>query len=156
MENRLPTIPEYFKKYVNANIDLDIDNAIPCPFHHEEHGKSFTWSPTKKVFRCWGACHTGGDVINLHKLNYRFKTREEAKKSLYEMYQISDTPTFVRKEVEANPTEVRNRVAYANAISMAKTIDDYIELDYIMSMSPVDTARLETFVMVRKGKELSS
>lgn len=151
MGNRLPTIPEYFKKYVNQNIDLDVENAIACPFHHEEHGKSFTYSPDKKIFRCWGACHTGGDVIMLHKLNYKFATKDEAKKSLYSMYDIEDKPSFEKEEVHVNPEEVSRRAAYANAVRVAKTPEDWIALDYIMSMSPVDVKRLETFTASRKG-----
>ncbi len=33
-----------------------------CPFHHEKTA-SFTVSPHKEIFYCFG-CHTGGDVIS--------------------------------------------------------------------------------------------
>lgn len=150
MQNRLPTIPEYFKRFVNADIDLDVENSVPCPFHKEEHGKSFTYSPDKKIFRCWGACHTGGNVIMLHKLNYKLATKEEAKKSLYNLYDIEDTPSFVKEEVNVNPEEVARRATYANALRVATSCDDWIELDYIMSMHPVDTKKLEAFINVRR------
>lgn len=146
----LPSIPEYFKRYVNSNIDLNTETSIPCPFHHEEHGKSFTYSPTKKVFRCWGACHTGGDVIALHQLNHKYKTRDEAKRSLYAMFEIDNKPSFRKKEVTVNEEEVKERVAYANALRVAKTVDDWIELDYIMSFYPIDVEKLEVFANVRR------
>lgn len=147
----LPTIPEYFKKYVNPNIDLETENSIPCPFHKEVHGKSFTYSPSKKIFRCWGACHTGGDVIELHRLTNKIKTREEAKISLYEMCGVDMRPTFTKRVVTANPEEVKERVAYANALRAAKTLEDWVELDYIMSFYPLDVNRLEVFTNVRNG-----
>ncbi len=56
-----------------------------CPFHHEKTA-SFTVSPHKEIFYCFG-CHVGGDVISFiaHIENC---TQLEAAKFLAERYQL--------------------------------------------------------------------
>ena len=56
-----------------------------CPFHHEKTA-SFTVSPHKEIFYCFG-CHVGGDVISFisHVENC---TQLEAAKLLAERYQL--------------------------------------------------------------------
>lgn len=148
--NRLPSLAEYYKRFVNENVDLDKETSIPCEFHKETHGKSFVVRSDKKHWRCFGKCHTGGGIYELHQINFKFKTLDEAKKSLNEIYGIDDTPTFIKPTVEVNESEVRRRLAYSNAIRVAKTIEDWVELDYIMSQSPTDVLALETFADIRK------
>lgn len=150
MENlldKLPSVPDYFKNYVDKDIDLANVKSIPCPFHNETHGKSFSYAPMLGKWRCWGACHCGGDVIDLHRLNYRLRTREEAKASLCAMLGIRPdtelsfervTPTVDAKEV------YRNRL-YALAVSIAKEPDAWEKLDYILGKAPFDTRELEVF-----------
>ena len=145
--DKLPSVPDYFKVYVDRDIDLNTVKSIPCPFHGETHGKSFSYSPMLGKWRCWGACHAGGDVIDLHKLNYRLRSREDAKSSLCKMLGISlsedlsferTTPTVDAKEV------YRNRL-YSLAVSIAKEPDAWLELDYIVSKAPFETKELEVF-----------
>lgn len=150
MGNRLPTLAEYYKKYVNENVDLDKISTMPCEFHKEQHGKSFAISSDKKHWRCYGKCHTGGGIYELHQLNFKLKSLDEAKRSLNEIYGIDNKPTFTKVEVEVNESEVRRRTAYATALRYARTINDWLELDYIMSMSPPDVLALETFSDSRK------
>ncbi len=146
----LPSIPDYIKTHVDPNIDLEVSNSCACPFHDEVNGKSFTYSPTKKIFRCWGKCHCGGNVIRLHQLHMKLSSYEEAKQSLYSLYSIKeDTPTFERKKPVVDQKDVDYRVAYADALRVAKTPEDWIELDYIMSMYPVETIKLEMFTRRR-------
>ena len=143
----LPTIPQYFQEYVDPTVDLTATPHIPCPFHGEVHGKSFSYSADKQVWRCFGECHCGGDVIELHKLNKKFKTREEAKLSLYAIYHIKDEirADFTREPVQANTKLVyRNRV-YNLALKLAKTPDDWVELDYLLSQDPFDVADVAKF-----------
>ena len=75
------TIPEYFSKYIDASIDLEKTPKICCPFHDEDT-PSFSYSADRGVWRCFGACKTGGDVYDLHRKNKHFKTKEEAIKDL--------------------------------------------------------------------------
>ena len=58
----------------------------PCPFHSEKTG-SFTVSPHKEIFYCFG-CHVNGDVISfISKIENC--TPVEAAKFLAERYQIA-------------------------------------------------------------------
>lgn len=56
-----------------------------CPFHHEKTG-SFTVSPHKEIFYCFG-CHKSGDVISFIA-DVENCTQIEAAKYLAERYQI--------------------------------------------------------------------
>lgn len=151
VEDRLPSIPDYFKQYVDPKVNLEITPQIPCPFHNEVSGKSFSYSRQLHIWRCFGACHCGGDVIDLHRLNYRMKTRDEAKRAIYTLYGITakDALEFDKKAINVNPTDVERRRVYAAALNVAKTPDDYIELDYIVSKVPYDVKELEVFCSAR-------
>lgn len=158
VKDKLPSIPRYFKMYVDPNIDLEVTSNIPCPFHMEKTGKSFSYSKQLNVWRCFGACHCGGDVIELHRLNYRLKNRDEAKQSLYKILGISlvDEIKFDKEEVHVDEKEVQRRRAYAVAVSIAKTPDDWDELDYILSNVPYDVGELEVFCAARNVPLVSS
>jgi hypothetical protein len=145
--DRLPTIPEYYKERVDPNVDLETEPYQPCPFHNETTGKSLSYSKQLGIFRCFGKCHCGGDVIDMHRLNYRLKSREEAKRSLYSLYNISfeDTISFEKEEVEVDEKDVHRRRAYSLSLKLAQTPDDWIELDYILSKVPYDVKELEVF-----------
>lgn len=147
----LPSIPAYFKTYVDPNIDLEVTPQLPCPFHEEKSGKSFSYSRQLGVWRCFGACHCGGDVVDLHRLNYRMKTRDEAMQALCKIYGVDlhKDLTFEKKELNVDLREVHRKRVYAAAVRLAKTPDDYVELDYIMSKVPYDVTELEVFCSSR-------
>lgn len=151
MRDKLPTIQEYFKAHVDSNIDLDKTPSIPCPFHDEKTGKSFSFSRNLNVWRCFGQCHCGGSVVDLHQLNHRIKTRKEAEKSLYALYEIpyNDVLSFDKEEVKVNDTDVHRRRVYATAVCLAKGPADWLELDYILSKVPYDVKELEVFCTSR-------
>ena len=144
---QLPSIPSYFRDYVDSKVDLDIMRSIPCPFHGETKGKSFTYSPSLNKWRCWGACHCGGDVIDLHRLNYKLKSRSDAKLSLYALYGLTaDVHSMLQeRNVQPKESEVAERTLIAKALRMV-TPDTWVDLDYIMSETPLDTEKLEVFV----------
>ena len=152
---KLITIPEYFRAYVDPNVDLTVTHNIPCPFHHEESGKSFTYSVDKDIWRCWGACHAGGDVIALHQLHHGIARREDAKRSLYKLLGIEDSlkPTFEKEDVYINEVDIERREVYSKAIRCAKTIDDWIELDYLMGQVPYSVDDLKQFIHMRSNVE---
>lgn len=145
--SKLPTVPQYYTQYVDSKVDLNETPYQPCPFHGEVNGRSFSFSKQMGIWRCFGACHSGGDVVDLHKLNYRLKTKEEALKSLCALYgiELNEKPNFVVERPEVNEAEVYRRRALAIAMSLAKTPEDYIELDYIVSKVPYDVKDLEIF-----------
>ena len=154
IKDKLPSIPTYFKLYVDPKVNLDETPSIPCPFHNEVSGKSFTYSRQLNVWRCWGACHCGGDVVDLHKLNYKFRSKEEAKRSLCNLCGISITNnlTFEKEEIKVNDEDVHRRRVYSAAVKLAENsenVNDWLELDYIVSKVPYDVKELEVFCAAR-------
>ncbi len=144
---KLPTIPQYYSQYVDNKVDLNETPYQSCPFHGEVNGRSFSYSRQLGIWRCFGACHAGGDVIQLHKLNYKLKTDEEALKSLCAMcgIELDFKPDFTTEKPEIDEKDVYRRRALACAMSLAKTPEDYVELDYIVSKIPYDVTELEIF-----------
>lgn len=151
LNNKLPSVPVYYAQLVDPKVNLDDEPSQPCPFHGEKTGKSFTWSKTLGRWRCWGKCHCGGDVIDLHKLNYKLKSREEALQSLCEIYRITITRelSFESEEVEVDEVDVYRRRVYSLALTLAKTPEDWLDLDYIVSKVPYDVKELELFCNMR-------
>ncbi len=70
-----------------------------CPFHHERTG-SFTVSPAKEIFYCFG-CHQGGDVISFIAKTERL-TPLEAAYYLSNRYAIT-LPESLQEEKVKNP-----------------------------------------------------
>ena len=142
------TIPEYYKKYIDSAVDLSTTKNIACPFHHEQTGKSFTYSPDLGKWRCWGACHTGGDIIDLHKMNYHLHTRKEAYESLCNLIGHIEllTPTFQLEKPHVDETYVERNVLYNKAVRLATNPTSWIELDYILSKVPFDLEDLKNFI----------
>lgn len=151
ISDKLPSIPMYYKQYVDPKVNLDETPSQPCPFHNEVSGKSFSYSRDLGIWRCFGACHCGGDVIDLHKINYRYKSRKEAETALYKLYGISlqEEISFEKEEVEVNEADVHRRRVYGTALRLATTPDDWEELDYVVSKVPYDVKELETFCATR-------
>ncbi|MDZ4153365.1 CHC2 zinc finger domain-containing protein, partial [Methylicorpusculum sp.] len=61
-----------------------------CPFHHEKTA-SFTVSPHREIFYCFG-CHAGGDVISF-VAKIENCSQKEAAQHLIERYQLTPPPT---------------------------------------------------------------
>lgn len=75
-----------------------------CPFHHEKTA-SFTVSPHKEIFYCFG-CHAGGDVIAfIAKIEHCSPI--EAAQHLADRYGI-DIPESIAMETSAANTDERN------------------------------------------------
>lgn len=138
------SIPEYYRKFINSSVDLSLEPKQCCPFHKEDT-PSFSYSPERGTWRCFGACHVGGDVIDLHKKNFKLPDRITAKQSLYSLLGIKQEVNFEKQKPEVNEQEVSQRLIYARAVACAKTIEDWLELDYIMSFYPTDYDWLEAF-----------
>ena len=144
------SIPDYWKTYVNPNVDLEKEPKQACPFHNEQHGQSFSYKAEKGYFSCFGACHVyGGDVVQLHMLNYKIKDYDKAEESLARLYHInlkSKELHFEKKEVKVDEKNVALRVAYAQACNLATGPEAWLELDMIMSQYPTDYDKLKIFV----------
>ena len=149
----LPTIPEYFQKEVDPTIDLLETHSIPCPFHGEVSGKSFTYSLELDTWRCWGQCKCGGSVIDLHRLHLRLATKEEAEKSLINKYNLRSKmiPKFsVPEPPEVQQSYIDSQFFYNKALRLAKTPEQWIELDYVLSQHPIDSEKLRQYCELNK------
>jgi len=151
MSDKLLDIPTYFSKYVDKRINLRLTPNIPCPFHGEVHGKSFSYSETKGIWRCWGQCHSGGDVVALHRLNYKFPNYEAAKRDLYKREGLRiDTITFETPELKVDDNLVHSRTLYNRAVTLARestNVDDWVDLDYIVSQVDFTDKDLEQYLL---------
>ena len=77
-----------------------------CPFHHEKTA-SFTVSPHKEIFYCFG-CHEGGDVITfISKVEHC--TPFEAIKHLADRYNIDIPETLLKEAHPGESSEDKNR-----------------------------------------------
>lgn len=146
IRGRRPTIPEYYRDFIDKNIDLTESPKQCCPFHQEDT-PSFSYSADKNVWRCFGGCHTGGDVVDLHRINYHLNSREEALKSLNAIYGVIERVEL--KSVNNNLVDedkIESNTAYAKALILADRPERWLELDYVMSKYPVSTIELNELV----------
>ncbi|MDR1523153.1 MAG: hypothetical protein LBS29_04315 [Endomicrobium sp.] len=137
---------EYFTKFINPSINLVETSKICCPFH-EEDTPSFSYKADTDRWRCFGACHFGGDIYALHQKNFRLKTRDEAISSLNKLLGIESSVSFKQEKgnvVDVNKVEIEGLIG--KAINKVSTVEEYLELDYIMSYYPVDKDLLQIFI----------
>lgn len=147
------SIPAYFKQYINHEVDLVSTPKVCCPFH-EEDTPSFSYSADKGTWRCFGSCKVGGDVIAMHQKNYKLRSRDEAVELLCSLLSIDrNTLDLSPPDIVINEKLVQYQTTYNKAVKRAKTIDDYLELDYIMSQHKMHSELIEDLEMFiqRKG-----
>ncbi|MDP3889207.1 MAG: DNA primase [bacterium] len=79
-----------------------------CPFHHEKTA-SFTVSPHKDIFYCFG-CHTGGDIITfIQKAEHC--SPFEAAQYLAQRYNI-ELPSSITQQHDISETSAKARTRY--------------------------------------------
>lgn len=145
---RLPSIPEYYKDYIDKNVDLNSNPKQCCPFHSEDT-PSFSYSAEKGVWHCFGSCHTGGDVVALHQKNYKIRSKKEAEESLCELYKVDKSDVIKRCNDymdRINETRIKSKTLYNKALKLANTVERYLELDYVMSKYPVEDIALQDLI----------
>lgn len=144
---RIPSIPEYYGTFIDKKVDLLSEPKQCCPFHKEDT-PSFSYSAERDVWRCFGACKCGGDVIELHRKNYHLRTRAEADKSLRSIFHVPERPVNFRAggDIIVNEDNVELGCAYAKACILANTPERWIALDYVMSIYPVNVCDLQELV----------
>lgn len=144
---RMPTIPEYYKEFIDSSVDLLSEPKQCCPFHNEDT-PSFSYSRDKGVWRCFGGCHCGGDVIELHRKNYKLGSRSDAEKSLHSLYGVTVKRVT---SAEIDRETVRDDVIEDNAIRLkalllANCPDRWLELDYVMSKYPLEIMDIQELI----------
>lgn len=151
---RLPTIPEYYMEFINPGVNLLDTPKQCCPFHKEDT-PSFSYDPLRKIWSCFGSCHARGkDVIDMHMRWYHLQSRDEAEQSLNAMYEVSAERRL--KELRINRplvdlSKVEDEVLYNEAVALATTPERWLQLDYIMSKTPLDKYELIRILHEWKG-----
>ena len=145
---KIPTVAEYYAAMINSSVDLVREPKQCCPFH-EEKTPSFSYDVRRERWRCFGKCHTGGDVYDMHRMHYHLNTREEAIRSLKSMCGVSNAPKL---ELAYDDYKVRDEQLYEEAIYQrcllyANTVDRWLDLDYVMSKVPVESAELQQLLV---------
>ena len=84
-----------------------------CPFHHEKT-PSFTVSPAKNIFKCFG-CGKGGDaakfIMEHENLSYPDALKQLAKKFRIEIEEVELTPEMVAEQQERESLFIVNEFA---------------------------------------------
>lgn len=137
------SVPEYFIKYINSSIDLNSTPKICCPFH-KENTPSFSYNPSTGRWRCFGACKTGGNVIDLHRMNYKLRNNTEAYDSLCELLMIpKDRLNTLDEPIIVNEDNIELDRVYNLCLMHATNVERWLDLDYVMSIYPIDIIRLK-------------
>lgn len=148
-----PSIPEYYRDYINKNVDLLVEPKQCCPFHKEDT-PSFSYTAERRAWRCFGSCKCGGDIVDLHKKNYNLTTRKEAEESLDRLYKVPRQGRLVNPKdllLQVDEKSVYKQQVYGEALVLANNIVRWVELDYVMSKYPVDVLELERLIDGWKG-----
>lgn len=142
---RIPTVPEYYKEFINSSVELLDAPKQCCPFH-EENTPSFSYNIETGRWSCFGKCHAHGDVVGMHMRHFKLSSRTEAQKSLNAIYEVEAPSTLDdvidRSKFFTNEKKVRSNIAYSKAVAMANTPERWLQLDYVMSIHPFETYRL--------------
>lgn len=85
-----------------------------CPFHHEKTA-SFTVSPHKEIFYCFG-CHVGGDVISFIS-RIEHCSPIEAARHLIERYAIEIPPEFAQAKNESSLEDKKKYFELCNLVA---------------------------------------
>ncbi len=113
-------IVEIISRFVDLKKAGTIHKGL-CPFH-DEKTPSFSVSPAKQIFKCFG-CGKGGNVIQF--LLAQNKTYPEAIKFLADAYNITLEYSDEKKTIEQEDAEQKARKALTTAaIEFAKQINE--------------------------------
>ena len=140
---KLPTCAEYYASMIDSSVDLVTQPKQCCPFHAEKT-PSFSYEVAKDRWRCFGKCHTGGDVYDMHKMKYQFQSREEAVQHLNALCGIVKRRKLelAYSEVNVSDDKVEDEAVYSKCLLYADCPERWLDLDYVMSKTPVDSNEL--------------
>jgi hypothetical protein len=155
VKGMIPTVPEYYQTFINKNVNLLETPKQCCPFH-EEDTPSFSYMRERGLWRCFGACKTGGDVYELHRKHYKLKSRDEAKKSLHSIYGVQEKLELVTglEHIEKRINQYKVDLDHAFQLLVILAGDDverWLELDYAMSKYPPDLLDLQSMINKWRG-----
>lgn len=137
------SVPEYYARFINPDVDLESTPKQCCPFH-QENTPSFSYDSRTGRWRCFGACHTGGDVVMLHKINYRLSSIKEARESLCKLTGHPVTAIHHSKSVAPKAIEqTKKDLAILKANKYAESIEDWLKLDSLVTSGDFSIEEVE-------------
>lgn len=144
------TVPQYYTKFINSKVNLNETNKVCCPFHKEDT-PSFSYNTLTGKWRCFGSCKVGGDVIDLHRANYKLKNRIEAEKSLCGVLCIPihkvTSIEHLNEPVLIDEESVELDRIYNLCLLHANNPKRWLDMDYEMSVYPTDILRLKELLV---------
>lgn len=87
----------------------------------------------------------------MHMRYYKLPNREEATKSLMQLYDIDQLDLKSDQMVIIDEGKISENISYNEVLLLANTPDRWDELDYVMSKYPVDEFALNTLLAKWKG-----
>lgn len=151
---RRPSVVEYYREFINKDIDLTEEPKQCCPFH-EEKTPSFSYDINSGRCTCFGKCHAYGmDAIEMHKRLFGYDSREEAQRSIDAIYEVNSNTTFEKMLTEVSlidEEKIEDNSVYTEAVILASTPERWIELDYVMSKYPFERRNVLPLIYKWKG-----
>jgi DNA primase len=135
---RYPTVPEYYQEFIDKSVDLTTHPKQCCPFHKEDT-PSFSYDFRTGRWSCFGACHTHGDVIDMHQRVFKMQSREKAEEDLARRCRVDRTKLKVetKETIYVNKQRVDLKTAYMKASLLANCPERWDRLDEVMTKYPV-------------------
>ena len=137
------SIPVYFMNHVDSGIDLSRTPYCLCPFHVEDT-PSFRYNTEQNYWNCFGACRTGGTVIELHKFKFRLSGHYEALQDLKRRFGSTYGLNFVDFIIdESKPSDPKVIEAMLNDKRKKSFINlDSFSKDKVEKSNPVASAEI--------------
>lgn len=150
---KFPSVPEYYAEHIDNTVDLTQNPKQCCPFH-KENTPSFSYNLETGRWSCFGKCHAHGGVVEMHMRWAKLDSLEEARSSLMRLYgvrKVESLDSMANDKPYVSEEKIENDVVYAQAVAMANCPERWLQLDYVMSISPYDRNRVEELIASWKG-----
>lgn len=143
--NKKVTVPEYFNKNIDSSVDLVKNNWQCCPFHKEKT-PSFRYNPITGIWQCFGKCKKKGKTVEMHMMRTGIETKEEAILDLQKILGITAGEVLHLKRRDLHTSSELDRECrqlYLKALGSLKTVEDWIDFDYVMSQNVIKMEQVE-------------
>lgn len=135
--NKKVPVPSYFNKFIDSSVDLVKDNWQCCPFHKEKT-PSFRYNPLTGEWQCFGQCKRKGKTVEMHMMRNGIEDKEDA---IYDLQKVLGIETAEALSLKKRDTKTSSeidreyRACYYEILGKLKTVEDWIDFDYVMSQS---------------------
>ena len=145
-------VATYYNKYIDKSIFL-LKEGTRCPFHRDSGENKLTLNRKTGKFRCW-VCGAAGDVIDLHGFVMNRQqghwmpesntvSRKKSIENLAKMLNLDvHKVSFAKRPVLVDKQQVAYTCLLHQANALARTVSDWLKLDYIMSIYISDNTTL--------------